>query len=114
MRIVSESSSGVSESSSGKVLNIKKRSANDIFWGEDNTTGQMLHISEVRRGLQCDCVCARCKRPLIARQGEVRHPHFAHQTNYDCFYTNEVAIYKVIAELLGESRKMMVPKTALT
>lgn len=74
----------------------------------------MLHISEVRRGLQCDCVCARCKRPLIARQGEVRHPHFAHQTNYDCFYTNEVAIYKVIAELLGESRKMMVPKTALT
>ena len=104
----------LSESKSSEVLNIKKRSASDIFWGEYTATGQMLHINNAKRGLQCGCVCALCRRPLIARQGEVRHPHFAHQSNYDCFYSNEVAIYKVVAEILGESGKIMLPSIVLS
>ena len=104
----------MSEGSSSKVVNIKKRSASDIFWGEDITTGQMHHISDVRRGLHCDCVCALCKRPLIARQGLKRRPHFAHKTNNDCIYSNEVAVYKVVAEILGESMNIMLPQAALS
>jgi len=42
--------------------------------------GVLVHISEVERGLDCDCTCPECGCPLQARKGLVREHHFAHST----------------------------------
>lgn len=46
--------------------------------------GQLLHVSEVERGLQCDCVCPVCKERLVARKGHKTHHHFAHYPGANC------------------------------
>lgn len=95
------------------AVNVKKRTAHNIFFGIDETTGQTRHISEVRSGVQCGCLCAFCMKPLEARKGMKRRHHFAHVTNYDCMYGNEVAVYKRVAEILDRDRVLCVPQVSL-
>ena len=104
----------VNDNNSDEVLNIKKRTAHDIFYGEDTVTGRMLHVSTVASGLKCNCVCPLCKRPLEAKKGNIQAHHFAHKSNYDCFYSSEVAVYKVVAEILSESKRIMLPGAVLS
>lgn len=104
----------MNDNHSDEVLSIKKRTAHDIFYGEDANTGQMLHISAVASGLKCNCICPLCKRPLEAKKGDIQAHHFAHQSNYDCFYSSEVAVYKVVAEILSESKRIMLPGAVLS
>lgn len=40
--------------------------------------GNLVHISDVPRGLACACVCVDCGKPLLARKGNKRREHFAH------------------------------------
>lgn len=94
-------------------VNVKKRSAHNIFLGKDVETGMTKHISEVVSGAKCGCVCAFCLQPLEARKGTQRVHHFAHVTNYDCMYSNEVAIYQRVAEILKEDRLLSVPQVTL-
>lgn len=35
--------------------------------------GRLVHISEVENGLQPDCTCPACKRPLVARIAAIDH-----------------------------------------
>ena len=49
-----------------------------------NRSGSLVHISEVERGLACGCSCPACGEGLVARQGEKRQPHFAHQSGSAC------------------------------
>ena len=35
-------------------------------------------LKESERGARCGCVCPYCKAHFVARLGEVRQPHFAH------------------------------------
>lgn len=42
--------------------------------------GNMVDVHEANQGKQCNCVCPSCKTPLIARQGEKREWHFAHDS----------------------------------
>ena len=80
--------------------NIKKRSAHNIYFGVDKRTNILRRISEVDSGAKCGCVCASCGMSLEARKGKVRVHHFAHDSNYECMYANEVAIYKEVADIL--------------
>ena len=42
-------------------------------------SGELVHISTFDKGgLKPDCLCLVCKKPLVARVGKVRVPHFAH------------------------------------
>ncbi|MCU0972353.1 MAG: hypothetical protein MUF80_00100 [Burkholderiales bacterium] len=43
-----------------------------MAWGVDRTDGTARYITEVARGLACDCVCAACKHPLQAVNSEKR------------------------------------------
>ncbi len=49
-----------------------------------DAAGRMVHVSEVPRGASCGCLCPACCAPLIARHGEVRVWHFAHQSRARC------------------------------
>lgn len=92
---------------------MKKRSAHNIFFGKDAETGMTKHISEVVSGAKCGCVCAFCLQPLEARKGSQRRHHFAHVSNYDCEYSNEVAIYQRVSEILSRDKLLSVPEVFL-
>ncbi len=53
-----------------------------IPYGERD--GDLLHISEVERGLKCNCVCPVCKSPLVARKGPKVKQHFGHYPGANC------------------------------
>lgn len=42
--------------------------------------GQLVHISSVERGDRCGCVCIACGQPLVARKGNLKVHHFAHNS----------------------------------
>jgi len=44
----------------------------------------LLHVSEVARGIRCECVCPVCKKPLVARKGGKIVHHFAHYPGAQC------------------------------
>ncbi len=46
--------------------------------------GDLLHISDVERGLRCDCVCPVCNERLVARKGEKVKHHFGHYPGANC------------------------------
>lgn len=45
---------------------------------------KIIHISEVESGRQINCLCPACKTRLIARKGNLRQHHFAHDTGTNC------------------------------
>jgi hypothetical protein len=46
--------------------------------------GNLLHISDVERGLKCSCACPVCKTQLVARKGNKTAHHFAHYVSATC------------------------------
>ena len=91
-------------------LNIKHLNRSHLYWGIDKTTGDVVDIDEVqKRGLNCNCRCAACKGDFIARKGEKNKHHFAHQSNYECVYANEIAIYLLTKKLLEQLQAIELP-----
>lgn len=96
-------------------LNIKHGNKSHLFWGIDKTTDAVVGIDDVAaRGLNCNCRCAACGGDFIARKGDVNRHHFAHQSNYECVYANEIAIYMLAEKVLRESAQMSLPAISLT
>lgn len=93
--------------------NFKKKSAHNIYFGINKETGKICCISEAANGGRCGCVCAACGEPLVARKGDVRVHHFAHKSNYECVYANEVAIYKEVARIMDSCQKLFFPPISL-
>lgn len=90
-------------------LNIKHKHRTHLYWGIDKTTGARVRVNEVsERGLLCNCKCAACGGDFIARKGEINKHHFAHQSNYECVYANEIAVYQEVAEYLKRA-KILLP-----
>ena len=90
------------------TLNIKHKHNTHLYWGIDKTTGNCVRIGEVmKRGLNCNCKCAACGGDFIARKGEVNKHHFAHQSNYECVYANEIAVYLVVKSILEQSNILL-------
>ena len=43
--------------------------------------GELVHASQVSRGLACGCACIECGARLVARIGQKTRPHFAHHAS---------------------------------
>lgn len=77
-----------------------------------NEFNQLLHVSEVERGLACRCRCVQCQEPLVARQGQVRDHHFAHASNREaCESNHETLLHWYAKQLIVEARGLVVPMT---
>lgn len=77
--------------------------------------GRIIHISEVtedERGLKCNCICPKCKQRLIARLGDKRIRHFAHN-NEQCRYALETSLHIFAKEVLESSLKMYIPRLSI-
>lgn len=77
-----------------------------------NEFNQLVHVKEVERGLACHCRCVVCGEPLIARQGEVRHYHFAHASNREpCESNHETLLHRYAKQLIVDAMGLVVPTT---
>lgn len=74
---------------------------------------KIVGVEDVPRGKAAQCICPSCKRPLIARHGEVNIWHFAHDfsgTNPDlCSYSVFESIREAITWLLPQLDSIRVP-----
>lgn len=51
----------------------------DLFkLGKDKDSGKIVEVSEVKSGLDCNCVCPNCGKDLVAAQGEKTEWYFRH------------------------------------
>lgn len=57
---------------------MKKTSSVAMRHGLDGS-GNIVHIDSASRGASCGLFCLSCKRPLVARKGEVKIHSFSHQ-----------------------------------
>ena len=72
--------------------------------------GKIVHISTVRRGLECECVCPSCEGKLIAKQGDSNVHHFAHH-DADGDRCSESVLHKLCKKILEDNKKLWVPET---
>ena len=92
-------------------INIKHSNRSHLYWGIDKATGEVVGIDDVRsRGLNCNCKCAACNGDFIARKGEKNKHHFAHQSNYECVYANEIAIYLFVKMVFASYQTIEAPE----
>jgi competence protein CoiA len=76
-------------------------------------SNQLVHVSEVERGLACQCRCVVCEEPLIARQGQVRGHHFAHASDRaPCDSSHESLLHRYAKQLVADAGGLVVPMTA--
>ena len=74
--------------------------------------GEIIHIDELQeseRGLNCECYCAECGKPLVARMGIKNTWHFAHKSETSCnFGVNKIggesAIHKLAKKIILENK----------
>lgn len=95
-------------------VSIKKKKSNQpIYFGVDPTTGEVMSIDKVARGLACGCVCPACGTRLEARKGEIVRHHFAHETNQECLYGAELAAYRALTEYIRKEMVFFLPDAVL-
>jgi len=76
----------------------------------ERANGQIVHISEVRNGLSCECVRPHCKARLVARKGPQKQHHFGHYASTECRHAYESAIHKLAKEILCKEKKIKIPE----
>lgn len=68
--------------------------------------GRIVAADEVSRGLECRCICLVCREALLAKQGQVRIPHFAHvSSDNGCFGGGESALHLAAKQCLFDAQK---------
>ncbi|MDP3253094.1 MAG: competence protein CoiA family protein [Hydrogenophaga sp.] len=75
-------------------------------------SGAVRFVSEVNRGAACGCVCPVCTSPLIARQGQLKEWHFAHeasQERVECEVGALNMLRRVAAEMLQRNPLPTLP-----
>lgn len=76
-----------------------------------DSSGKMVHISSVERGLSCNCRCPKCNEFLVAKLGHEggRQAHFAHRIGSDCHGSYMSALHKLAEQIIEEEMAVMVP-----
>ena len=68
-----------------------------------------IHISQVDRGLKCNCRCPGCKAELVAKKGDDTAHHFAHRAKSDCTYKPETALHDYSKRLIARQLTFTSP-----
>ena len=76
----------------------------------------LVDVSEVDRGRGCQCVCPSCETPLIAKKGDVKEWHFAHDSKVDspstkkeCEYSFWVSVVRMAKVLIRQTETLTLP-----
>ncbi len=76
-----------------------------------NQNGKIVHISEVKNGLACKCICCYCGKQLIAKNADenIKEAHFAHYKSDDCHKSLETSIHKAAKQYLADTKRIVLP-----
>ena len=82
-----------------------KKHTQNQFYGLKN--GDLKHISDVKNGLKCDCICPACNEKLVAKNGgSKRINHFSHHTNKECKYGAQTSLHLAAKDILNKSKRI--------
>ena len=56
----------------------------DIMITLAERNGKIVSINNVPSGKNCNCICTKCKAPLVAKKGYIKEHHFAHLVDSNC------------------------------
>jgi len=71
--------------------------------------GGTAHISEVVRGLRCDCRCPACDQVLVAKKGLKQLHHFAHYNKgISCSHVAETNAHIWAKQVLEREKRLRV------
>lgn len=76
--------------------------------------GDLVSIADVARGQSCECLCPTCRTPMIAKQGEIRAWHFAHESGTDCPGGAESALHLAAKKVIEQAGGIMLPSLSIT
>lgn len=85
---------------------------NDIEKGELHygiKNGRVVHVEDVKNGLDCGCSCPHCGSQLNAKKGDVRVHHFAHYNAIDCEHGAETAIHLTAKQIIADRKIVQLP-----
>lgn len=89
-----------------------------VVLGEDVANGTIWHVDDVGKGLDCGCICIRCRRKLVAKKGEARKQahHFAHHADGypDCAASGESLLHNYAKRIIERHRMISLPSVTLT
>lgn len=74
-----------------------------------HVSGRVLDAVEAARGLACQCTCPVCGGALVARQGEVKAPHFAHHDSAKCVGAAMTALHLAAQQLIVDAQRLALP-----
>lgn len=63
--------------------------------------GVIVHVDDVPQGLACECVCAVCREPLLAKKGPKLVHHFSHRGESVC---NSETILHILGKSILKER----------
>lgn len=72
--------------------------------------GRLVEVSQVERGLACDCRCPACGEQLLAKKGTVNVQHFSHRSGSDCATGAETALHLAAKQLIADKRWVQLPE----
>lgn len=71
---------------------------------------QLITIENALRGLACNCTCACCGEPVVARKGLIREHHFSHHSNKEsCFIQRESLLHLYAKEVIRNQLGLQLP-----
>lgn len=84
---------------------MRKSYTQGLPFGVHRQSGRLMSITEVERGINCNCLCPCCKTELVAKQGDVKMWHFSHSTDVlgDCDGLMIAIRSKIIEIIKGRS-----------
>ncbi|SDO35767.1 competence protein CoiA family protein [Pseudomonas jinjuensis] len=72
--------------------------------------GQLITIENAIRGLACNCTCACCGEPVVARKGLIREHHFSHHSNKEsCFIQRESLLHLYAKQVIRNKLGLQLP-----
>lgn len=87
-----------------------KTKGDKLFGWALTNDDKLIHISQVPRGLACNCFCPCCKSPLLAKKGNVNVHHFAHaKGSEDCKHGYESAVHLLAKSVLEKEKTLSLP-----
>lgn len=75
-----------------------------------HSSGRMIDIADAENGLKCDCRCSCCGDRLVAKQGDFKDWHFAHESGADCAGAYESALHKAAKQILLDEKVVYAGK----
>lgn len=81
--------------------------SSQIAYALHRESNKVIHVSEAKRGLLCNCKCIECGSELEAIKGDVREHHFRHVESKTC--TGETAIHLFAKQVIADNTIIRIP-----